>query len=168
MGNLTRNSTVSLFIYYLFFLSFFLGPHPWHMEVARLGVESELQWLAFATAAGTQDLSHTCDLHQSSWQRQILNPLSQARDQTCILMDTSWVCYCSFIYYLDKFCFLQLHPLHVEVPSLGLESELQLLAYATATTTQDLSRHICDLHCRLWQCQTITLLARLGIESTSS
>ena len=27
-----------------FFLSFlsFLGPHPWHMEVPRLGVESEL------------------------------------------------------------------------------------------------------------------------------
>ena len=27
----------------------------------------------------------------SSWQRQILNPLSETRDQTCILMDTSAV-----------------------------------------------------------------------------
>ena len=31
----------------------FLGPHPWHMEVHGLGVESELQLLACTTA--TQD-----------------------------------------------------------------------------------------------------------------
>ena len=27
-------------------------------------------------------------------QRQILSPLNEARDRICILMDTSWVCYC--------------------------------------------------------------------------
>ena len=42
------------------------------------------------------------------------------------------------------FSFLELHLLHVEVPGLGFESELQLLAYTTATATQELS-HICDL-----------------------
>ena len=31
-------------------------------------------------------------LHHSSWQCQILNPLSQARDRTLILMDASGVC----------------------------------------------------------------------------
>ena len=30
--------------------------------------------------------------HHSSQQHWILNPLSRARDQTCILMDTTWVC----------------------------------------------------------------------------
>ena len=35
----------------------FLGLHPWHMEVPRLGVESELCLLAYATAPGTWDLS---------------------------------------------------------------------------------------------------------------
>ena len=41
-----------------FFLSFFfLGPHPWHMKVPRIGVELELQPAAFATAAATRDLS---------------------------------------------------------------------------------------------------------------
>ena len=34
-----------------------------------------------------------CDLHHNSWQHQILNPLSEARDQTCILMDVSQVHY---------------------------------------------------------------------------
>ena len=43
--------------------------------------------LAMATAV--QDLSHVCDLHYSSQQGQILNPLSGARDQTQVLMDTS-------------------------------------------------------------------------------
>ena len=44
---------------FLFFLSFFicfLGLHLWHMEVPRLGVESELQLPAYTTATGTQDL----------------------------------------------------------------------------------------------------------------
>ena len=30
-------------------------------------------------------------LHHSSQKRHILNPLSEARDQTCIFMDTSWI-----------------------------------------------------------------------------
>ena len=37
--------------------------------------------------------SHICSLHHSSQQCWILNPLSKARDRTCVLMDTSWVCY---------------------------------------------------------------------------
>ena len=64
------------------------------MEVPRLGLKSELHLLAYATAIATWDLSHICDLHHSSWQRRILNPLSRASDRTCVLMDTSWVCYC--------------------------------------------------------------------------
>ena len=58
------------------------------MKVPRLGVKSELQLPAQVTATATLDLSHICDLHHSSWQRQILNPLSEARDQTRIHMDT--------------------------------------------------------------------------------
>ena len=52
------------------------------MEVPRLKVqlELELQLLAYATAAVTQDPSRVCDLHCSSWQSQILNPLSGAKD----------------------------------------------------------------------------------------
>ena len=61
------------------------------MEVPRLGVESELQLPAYATATETQDPSPICDLHHSSQQRQILNPLSEARDQTHNLMVASWI-----------------------------------------------------------------------------
>ena len=61
------------------------------MDSLRLGTESELQLLAYITAIAMQDLSCICDIHHSSWQHQILNPLSDARDQICILMNTSWV-----------------------------------------------------------------------------
>ena len=62
-----------------------------HMEVPRLWVESELKLPAYATATATPDQSRIWDLHHSSPQCQILNPLSKARDQTLILMNISWV-----------------------------------------------------------------------------
>ena len=73
---------------------FFLELHPQHMEVPRLGVKSELELPAYTTATATWNPSHVCDLHHSSQQPWILNPLSKARDQTRILMDTSQVRYC--------------------------------------------------------------------------
>ena len=51
-----------------------------HVEVPRLGVESELQLLAYTTARATQDPTCICDLYHSSQQCQILNPLIEARD----------------------------------------------------------------------------------------
>ena len=39
----------------------------------------------------TWDPSRIRNLRHSSWQHQILNPLSEARDQTHILMDTNWI-----------------------------------------------------------------------------
>ena len=67
----------------------FLRRHLQHMEVLRLGVELELQLLAYTTAKG--GLSHICDLYQSSWQYQIFNPLSKARDLTYILHYTRFL-----------------------------------------------------------------------------
>jgi len=82
-----------LFIYSFIYLSAFLGPHLWHTEVPRLGVQSELQLQAFTTATAMQDLYNVCNLHHSSRQCWILNPLSEARGQTHILMDTSQICF---------------------------------------------------------------------------
>ena len=71
----------------------FKPTHLQHMEVPRLGVQSELQLLAYTTATETRDLSLFCDLHHSSQQGQILNPWSEARDGASMLTDTSQVCY---------------------------------------------------------------------------
>ena len=61
------------FFFLFFFFSFvFLGPYPQHMEIPRLWVESE--------PIPQPDLNHDYNPHQSSWQRRILNPLSEARN----------------------------------------------------------------------------------------
>ena len=63
-----------------FFFFFFMGPPLQPMEVPRPGVKLELQLPAYTTATAMPDTSHVCDLHHSSWQRWILNPLTNARD----------------------------------------------------------------------------------------
>ena len=68
---------------------FFLQPYLQHMEVPGPEVESELQLPAYATAI-TTDPSHICDLHRSLEPCQILNALSEARDGTRILTETTW------------------------------------------------------------------------------
>ena len=65
----------------------------WHMEVPRLGGQSEMQLLAYGTATATQDPGHVCELCRRLRQRQNHNPLSKARDQTRILMDVSRIHY---------------------------------------------------------------------------
>ena len=55
--------------------------------VPRVGVESEQQLLAYATATATPDPSLICDLYRSSQQCWILNPVSGARDWTV----SSWI-----------------------------------------------------------------------------
>ena len=52
---------------------------------------------------------------------------------------------------LIYFCFLGPQPQHMEVPRLGVRSELWLPAYTTATATSDLSC-VCDLHHSSQQC----------------
>ena len=42
------------------------GANMWHMEVPRLGVESEQQLQAYARATATPDLRCICNLHCSS------------------------------------------------------------------------------------------------------
>ena len=78
------------------FLFCFLGPHLWHMEVPKPGVELELelQLLAYTTPTAMPDLSCVYDLYCNSGQHWILNPLSKTRGRTHILMDTSQICYC--------------------------------------------------------------------------
>ena len=64
------------------------------MEVPRLGVKLELQLLVYTTATAMQDPSRIGNLHHSSRQCRILNPLSEARDRTLDLMVPSRIRFC--------------------------------------------------------------------------
>ena len=57
-----------------------LGPRMQHMEVPRqLGVQSELQLLAYTAATATPDPSRVCNLQHSSRQGCVPDPLGEAR-----------------------------------------------------------------------------------------
>ena len=67
-------------------------------------------------------------------------------------LEILYECKDGFFYFCKKshwdfffFFFLELLLWNMEVPRLGVKVELQLLAYATATATEDPS-HICGLH----------------------
>ena len=76
--------------YLLFIYLVFLGLHSWHMEAPRLN-QSCSRW---PTPQPRQwRIQIICDLHSSSWQHQILNPVSKARDWICVLMDASQFCF---------------------------------------------------------------------------
>jgi len=68
------NVTKQHILHFFFFLSFylFLEPLPWHMEVPRLGVESEPQPDRIRAASATYTTAHS---NAGSF-----NPLSKARD----------------------------------------------------------------------------------------
>ena len=52
LASISKDTKIHIF----FFFSFvFLGPHMQHMEVPRLGVELELQLLAYTTATAMWD-----------------------------------------------------------------------------------------------------------------
>ena len=75
-GGIVMDFSFFFFVFFVLFVCLFvLGQHLWHMEVPRLGVELQLQLPAYTTATAAQDPSHICDLHHSSGQHQILNPL---------------------------------------------------------------------------------------------
>ena len=85
---------ILVFVFFLFFVGSFL--FVWGTQ-ARGQIGAAAAGLhhcqSNATARAMPDLSHIYDLYHSSWQRQILNPLSKARHRTCVLMDTSQVHY---------------------------------------------------------------------------
>ena len=81
--NWYSRSPLFFFLFIFFFLLF-------RSETMAFGGSQARGWIgATAIGWGMQDLSPICDLHHSSWQHWILNPLSDARDWTCNLTVTS-------------------------------------------------------------------------------
>ena len=84
-----------MFSYFLFVCLFCcLGPHLWHREVPRLGVESKLQLPAYTTPQQCQirtkpHLGPTPQLTATPDSQ----PTEQGQGSNRVLMDTSWVCY---------------------------------------------------------------------------
>ena len=82
------------YYYYYYYYYYFVFSRA--VPVAYGG--SQARGLIGAVAAGlhhshsSAGSEHVFDLHHSSWQSQILNPLSKAWDRTCNLMVPSRIC----------------------------------------------------------------------------
>ena len=73
------------FVCFFLFL-FMVVPGACGSSQARCRIRTAAE--AYTTATASLDLSHICNLNLSLWQHRILNPLSKAKDRTCILTDT--------------------------------------------------------------------------------
>ena len=78
---------------FLFLFLFFglLGPYPWRTEFPRLRGQNQSYSCKppCTTATAVVDPKGICNLHHSSLQRWVPDPLIKARDWTHILMETS-------------------------------------------------------------------------------
>ena len=89
--SITTNNTY--FFYYFIFL-FRAAPAAYGPGWGWIGaVASSLYLSVYTTATAMPDTSHIWDLHHSSQQCRIPNPLTEARDWTHILKYASWVHY---------------------------------------------------------------------------
>ena len=81
-----------LFFFFFFFLAF--QGHNWahgsSQDRGRIGAAAG----SLCHSHGNARSDHVCDLYHSSQQRRIHDPLSEASDQTHILMDTCQVHFC--------------------------------------------------------------------------
>ena len=133
---------------YLFIFAFFRAA-PTSYGSSRLGDESELQLLAYTTATAVQDPSHVCKLQYSSWQHQILNPLSKAKDETCVLMVPSRICF---------------HCTMMGTPQSDLEwINSEILLYSTGNYSQSLrieydGRQYKKKNVYIYICMTVSLM----------
>ena len=90
------------------------------------------------------------DGEETSKEKQLLNG-SEGRKDTVNLPTPVWFFWFFFFFFFFGFLgffflpFLRLLLRHMEVPRLGVESELKLLVYIRATATPDPS-HVCNLH----------------------
>ena len=96
----------------LFFL--LLGPHMQHLEVPRLWVEQELHLLAYTKPQQHRILATSVTYTAVHSNAGLFVPLSKAKDESCVLMDTSQVRYhsamvgtptCTFCLHTPAFLF---------------------------------------------------------------
>ena len=129
--------------------------------------------LAYATATAMPDLGRICDLHRSSWQCLILNTLREARDRTRNLMVPSRICFhCAKMGTPLFFLFTAVPAAygsswargqilqHMDVPGLGVASELELMSMCDHSNAGIGAASVCDLSHSFQQCWILNPLSK--------
>ena len=136
---------INYFVNCIFCWAFFFKVSPSAYGVPRLGVKLALQLPAYTVATVTWDPSHISDLHHSSWRCRISGWLSDVRDRTYVLMDTS------LIYF---------HCATTGTPCFFLMAAS--MAYISSLCQGLKPSHICDLHHGCSNVRCLTHCATVG------
>ena len=114
---------------------------PWHMQFPGQGSDLSHSHKLSCRCGNARSLTHCA--------RPGIEPTSQhSQDAAAPVVPQQELQNPPIFYlfiYLFIFCFLGLHPWHMEVPGLGVKSELLPPAYTRATATPDPSC-VCNLH----------------------
>ena len=137
--------------FFFFFFSPFLATLT-HMEFPGPGISQDLN--CSCNCSNTGSLTYCA--------RPGTEPLFQCSQEAADHFVPQWALLASL-----SFFFLGPRSWHMEVPRLGVELELRLLACATATAMQDPS-HTFDLYHSSWRRRILNPLRRPGIESANS
>ena len=132
--------SMNLFIY-LVFLFFFLGPHPWHMEVPRLGV-----WIRAVATGLHQSLSNLRSgpsLQPTSQLTAMPDPLTHW-ERPGIEPESSWILIRFFFFFFLAFCLLRAAP-----AAYGGSQASSLNAAVADSLPQSHSNTRSELHLRL-------------------
>ena len=81
----------SLALFFFFFFCLFAFSRAAPMAYGGSQARGLIGAVATSLHQSHRNTGSVCNLHHSSQQRQILNPLSKARDQTRNLMVPSWI-----------------------------------------------------------------------------
>ena len=104
--NLTCHGIYKNLYFFSFFFRFLGATHAAYGDSQARG---RIRAGATATATAIQDSSSVSDLHHSSWQHRILNPLSEARDWTLNLTVPSQIHFHCAMTATPEFIFLIIH-----------------------------------------------------------
>ena len=118
---------------FFIFLLFRAAPTVYRGSQARglIGATAASLHHSHSHARSEPDPSCVHDIHHSSLQRQILNPLNEARDQTCNLMLPSWIRFrCATMGTLKAFTFSMLDSRVIAVQATACHSKLFLWPYS--------------------------------------
>ena len=115
------NYTLHLFISVL---SYFFRASPVAYGDSKVRGWIRAAAAAYTTATAMQDPSHVCSLHHSLWQHWILNTLSEVRDWTWGLIDTSQI-------HFSWATMVTLYTLHFELGKIwnNIEGDLSALVW---------------------------------------
>ena len=136
---------VNMFYLFIYLFSYLFRAAPMaNGKVPKLQARGRIR-----TAAASLD--------HRSWQHRILNPLSKARDQTCVFMHTSWI-HCRWATARTPICCFTTHVLSLIFSLISCVFPFIYSFFTLKLFTENLSYRYCSWSCSVFKCKESTFI----------